>query len=281
MNFTSLSFNSLEGSVSGNGSFYQNTDNSVIVKGIFNIKEIDIKKAFISFRNFGQELIKAENLAGSLSGSLSLLLPMGATLEPEIKNLTAEGKYVITKGSLMNFDPVKKLSSYIELSELQNIKFERLGNDFYIRNNFFYVPQMDINSSAVTLSVNGKHSFDNEYTYHVKMLLSEVLSGKFRKKKIKNSEFGPVEDDGLGRTSLLLKIEGKGDVVKTGYDMQAAGDKIRSSVKSEKKNLRAIMKEEYGWYKKDSTVKTEGSGKQEKKSRFRVTWDGSSEKSAP
>ena len=68
---------------------------------------------------------------------------------------------------------------------------------------------MDVKSNAADLSVNGNHSFDNDYEYHVKVLLSEILSKKRKKKLIPVTEFGAVEDDGLGRTSLLLKVENK------------------------------------------------------------------------
>ena len=66
---------------------------------------------------------------------------------------------------------------------------------------------MDVKSSAADLSVNGKHSFDNDYEYHVKMLLSEILSKKRKKNKSNVTEFGVVEDDGLGTTSICLKID--------------------------------------------------------------------------
>ncbi len=277
--FKSIILNSLGGVISGNGAIYQNTDKSVIARGTINIEGIDIHNTFITFNNFGQDFLKAENLAGTLSGSLSVLLPMDAFLKPEIKSLTAEGKYTVTNGALINFDPVKRLSSYIKLSELENISFETLKNDFFIRNNFLYIPQMDVKSSAVELSVNGKHSFDNDYVYHVKMLLSEILSKKFRKGRSFQSEFGPVEDDGLGRTSLLLKIESKGEDVKVGYDVKAAVSEIKNNIKEEKKSLKTILNEEYGWFKSDTSIHKS----EEKRPRFRITWDesGDSVKNIP
>ena len=189
-----------------------------------------------------------------------------------MKTLTAEGKYHLVNGALINFDPVKQLSSFIELSELENISFEQLDNDFFIRNNFLYVPQMEVNSSAADLSVNGKHSFDNDYEYHVKILLSEILSRKRHKNKSNVSEFGAVEDDGLGRTSLLLKIIGKGDNAKVGYDMKAAGTEVNKNIKKERQTLKTILNQEYGWYKSDSTVNKK---KPEKKTRFKIKWDDS------
>ena len=46
---------------------------------------------------------------------------------------------MLVNGALINFDPVKELSSFIELSELENIHFEQMENDFFIRNNYVYI----------------------------------------------------------------------------------------------------------------------------------------------
>jgi len=270
LTFKSLNMQSLNGIISGNGFIVQNNNKSVIARGSFNVTSIDVNRAFTTFHNFGQDFMKAENIKGTLSGSLSLLLPMDSMLNPQIKSLTAEGKYLIVNGALINFDPVKQLSSFIELSELENISFEKLENDFFIRNNFLYIPQMEVKSSAADLSVNGKHSFDNDYEYHVKILLSEILSKKRKKNKSNVTEFGVVEDDGLGRTSLLLKIVGKGEEAQVGYDMKAASREIKNNIKAERQTLKTILNQEYGWYKSDSSVKQKPA---EKKSRFKITWE--------
>jgi hypothetical protein len=270
LTFKAVRMNSLKGVISGNCFFAQNINKSIISKGSFIVTNIDVNKAFTAFHNFGQSFLKAENIKGTLSGSLSLLLPMDSVLNYSIKTLTAEGKYHLVNGALINFDPVKQLSSFIELSELENISFEQLDNDFFIRNNWLYIPQMEVKSSAADLSVNGKHSFDNEYEYHVKILLSEILSKKRIKNKSNITEFGVVEDDGLGRTSLLLKIIGKGDEAKVGYDIKAASAEVKNNIKKEKQTLKTIMNQEYGWYKDDSMVKQKPA---EKKSRFRISWD--------
>jgi len=266
----SFNMKSLNGIISGNGFIVQSSNKSVIARGSFNVTNIDVNSVFTTFHNFGQTFIKAENLKGSLSGSLSILMPMDSMLNPLIKSISAEGKYILANGSLINFDPVKQLSSFIELSEMENISFAKMENDFFIRNNFLYIPQMDVKSSAADLTVNGKHSFDNVYEYHVKMLLSEFLSKKRKKNIGPVTEFGVVEDDGLGRTSLLLKIVGKGEEIKVGYDLKAARSGIKSSVKSERQALKTILNQEYGWYKSDTMPKKEPVNK---KSRFRISWD--------
>ncbi len=129
---------------------------------------------------------------------------------------------------------------------------------------------MDVKSTAADLSVNGKHGFDNKYEYHVRILLSEILSKKRKKIKSNNTEFGAVEDDGLGRTSLLLKVQDKGNDVKVSYDIKAAATEVKNDIKSEKQNLKTILNEEYGWYKNDSVKVVKPAAK---KPRFKISWD--------
>jgi len=272
LNVKTLNMNSLDGRISASGFIVQKPDKSFSARGSFDLKGININSAFISFSNFGQTFLKAENINGNLTGSLSVLLQADSLFKIDVKTISAEGKYLITQGALTDFEPVKQLSKFIELSELENIRFEELENDFFIRNNFLYIPQMDVRSSAADLSVNGKHSFENQYEYHVKALLSEILSRKFRKPRPNTTEFGAVQDDGLGRTSILLKIESRGDDVKVGYDLKAAGNEIRNDIKAERRTLKTILNEEYGWFKKDTVIPEKpASGTP----RFRIAWEES------
>jgi hypothetical protein len=270
VNFKSIRVNSLDGVISGTGFILQKPDKSFSARGSFDMKEVNINSAFKSFSNFGQDFIKAENISGRLSGSISMLLPADSLWKIDIKSISAEGKYTIADGALIDFEPVKQLGSFIEISELENIRFEELENDFFIRNNFLYIPQMEVRSSAADLSVSGKHSFDNDYEYHVKALLSEILSRKFRKPKPNTTEFGAVQDDGLGRTSILLKIENRGEDVRVSYDMKAAGSEIRNDIKAERKTLKTILNEEYGWFKEDTAAPEKPAPS---KPRFRIAWE--------
>jgi hypothetical protein len=277
LTFKAVNMNALDGTISGSGFIFQNNNRSFISRGDFALSGINIKSAFTSFNNFGQGFIVADNLSGLLSGKISVLLPIDSLFRPKTKAVTAEGTYVLLNGALVNFEPVKQLSSFIELSELENIHFQKLENDFFIRNNMFSMPTMDVNSSAADISVNGQHSFDNDFEYHVKVLLSQVLSRKKKPARRTVTEFGVVEDDGLGRTSILLKITGNGEDVKVGYDLKAVARGVKDNIRSEKQTMKSILNEEYGWYS-DSPAAA-GSKVQEKqnpvgqKPRFSITWE--------
>ena len=68
----------------------------------------------------------------------------------------------------------------------------------------------------------------------LKCCYRKFLVKKERKTKIMYTEFGVLQDDGLGRTSILLKIDGKGEDVKVGYDIKAVRHEVKNNMKSER-----------------------------------------------
>jgi hypothetical protein len=270
LSLKSFNLSSFDGYISGDCFLAKSKGKSFITRGNIDLTGIDINNAFGSCNNFLQNFIKAENLSGSLTGKISLLLPLDSLLYPEFKTATAEGNFTISDGLLIDFEPVKSLSRFIEVSELEKIKFSKLENDFYIKDNYIAFPQMDIKSSAADFSISGKHDFFNDYEYHIKTYLSQLLSKKV-KRRSRSSEFGAVEDDGLGRTSVFLKITGKGKDVKVGYDLKASRNNTGRNLKTERDNLKGILSKEYGWYRKDSTFKQETAPVP----KFRIQWEES------
>ena len=275
LTFNSLQIRALEGTISGNGFILQSSDKQFISKCIFDVANVGIKKTFTTFRDFGQTFIKAENLDGSITGMVNLYLPSDSTLKIDVKSVVAEGNFVINKGSLVNFEPVKKLSSFIELSELENIRFDKLENDFFIRNNQLLIPQMEVISSAADFFINGRHGFDRNFEYHIKIRLSEILSAKRKRGRRDVTEFGAVEDDGLGRTSIFLVAQNKDAETKVSYDVKAMGNKVKEDIQTEKQNLKSLLKEEFGLFKNDTTITQQPKEEsvEEKKPRFRIEWD--------
>lgn len=265
-----FSMNSMGGEVSGSATLLRRQDGSYSSDSRIFYKNVDINNAFISFNNFRQEFIKSENIRGNLSGRYSMRMDIDSMVNPILSTISSEGQFSIINGELINFEPVKKMSKFIEISELENIKFSQLENEFFIVNQSLAIPQMEIKSSAVDLGISGKHMFNGDYEYHVRLLLSQILSRKAPKKS-PNNEFGIVVDDGLGRTSVYLKLTSAGSKETVGYDIAAARTEIRQDLRIEKQNLRTILKEEYGWYGKDTV--TAPVQVPVPKQKFNIIWD--------
>lgn len=268
INISSFKLNILDGSVEGNATLIPLSGERYAARGWFDINSIDINKSFILFNNFGQSYITNDNIRGKLTGEVTLSGETLTKFKPDPSSIVVGGNYLISNGELIEFEPILKLSRFVELSELERIKFSELRNEISIRNRNIIIPSMEISSSAFNISLSGTHSFDGNYTYHIKLLLSELLSRKRESKKIRDP-FGSVEDDGLGRTTLFLKVEGDLNGSRVSHDMKSLRSKIKTDMEKEKSNLRTILNEEYGWQRGDTATK---SVKEEKK-RFKIIWE--------
>lgn len=257
----SLSLETQEGNVKGNGVIVQDLHSNFTMKGQVDISKINIQKTFNTFNNFSQDVVRDNHLRGRLSGKVDFTSEWNANLKFVPENLIVDANVVITNGELVNFEPLNGLSRFISLDELKNVKFSTLHNTIYIKDKQIIIPEMDINSSAFNISGSGIHQFDNHYQYKVKVLLSEVLYGKAKRAKKENEEYGRIEDDGLGRTSIYLTVEGFGKDYKITYDSKKTMDIIKESFVKQKYELKQIFREEFGWFKNDSTLQSPAKNK--------------------
>jgi hypothetical protein len=126
---------------------------------------------------------------------------------------------------------------------------------------------MKINSSAIDLSVEGYHKFSGVYQYRVNMLLSEILSKKADKKV---TRFGTIAEDGVGKTRLFLVINGDQDKSDIKYDKDRVKEKIRTDIREEKDELKSILREEFGFFRKDTSLVIDTSRSQQD---FQIDWE--------
>lgn len=264
-----ISFHSMDGNAKIGGVIVQNYKSDFLVKSQSKLTGININKLFYSFNNFGQDFLPEKNIDGSISGDVFFSSDFSEKLIINKKSVIAESDITISNGALIGFEPMKSLSKYIDVNELENIKFSTLHNQISIKNEQVYIPRMDIQSSALNLSVSGTHHFNNTFEYHFKVLLSDVLAKKAKKKAREQGEFDNVEDDGFGKTQLFLKIKGTPDDYKITYDRKQARENRKEEYNTEKKELKKLLNSEFGWYNSDSTIKTNTP----KEKNFDIEWE--------
>ncbi|MCK4920978.1 MAG: hypothetical protein KAS71_08025 [Bacteroidales bacterium] len=243
--------NTMEGNIKGSGVIQQDPSGTFTLGSKNKLNSIAIKTLFESFGNFNQKLIKAENISGELSGDVEFSINADSMLKFSKESISLNSQIVINSGELIDFEPAKKLSVYIELEELEHIQFSTLTNTIFIREELITIPEMDIKSSAFNINISGTHSFDNYFDYKMKVNLSELLAGKAAKSKLENEEHFVVEENGR-RTSLYLSVKGTPEDYQIKYDKKEAASNIIRNLKEEKNLLKNILNEEFGWFKKDS-----------------------------
>lgn len=268
-----ITFSTMDGTVLANGVIDGTSD--VDFKAICDadLRNITISKLFYEFENFGGTTLTDKNLKGKASASVQFSGNFTSELQSKTESIVSRFDLTIENGELLNFEPLKKLSRFISLTELNDIRFASLKNSIEIKNRKINVPKMEINSSAMNLSVAGTHTFDNVVDYHFKLLLNELLGKKARKAKKENEEFGTVEDDGLGKTAIYISMIGPLENPKISYDKSGLKMQMKQNVATETQNLKSILRNEFGWFKKDSTLKAAPQKKQN--ARFETEWEES------
>jgi hypothetical protein len=201
------------------------------------VSDILIDSLFSSFNNFDQDFITSKQIRGSLSGRMTeFYTPLNENNELLYDNLEGKVNISIKNGQLLNFEPMQKLSRFVEEKELANIRFKEIQNEFFIKDNKIYIPRMQINSNISEITIAGEHTFDNFMDYRM------VVPLKNYSKKDKDEVYGAVETDNRGAAKLHLLVKGPADSFKISYDKKATSQKVVSTVKSQKDDLKKIFR---------------------------------------
>jgi hypothetical protein len=292
-NLKNMSFYTLSGKIDGGGIIAQNYHRDFEVKCYAVLTSIDISKMFYAFKNFGQSYLTSTHLNGEINGKVNLSATWGNNLKVNKKSIVANADVVVNNGELMNFIPMLSLSKYIEVDELKHIYFNTLENNFFIKDEVITMPQMDIYSSAFNIKASGTHDFNNNIDYRLQLFLSEILARESNIKENSESEFGIVEDDGLGKTKLYFKILGNVKDFDVSYDRARAIRSIKTNLKNEKDELKNIFREEFGRNSQpgnenvndpdrvkameDPAMEREENGNEKRTGGFKIQWDDDAE----
>ena len=262
-----MRLNSLNGNIAGNFKFYESVNKKLTLFSQINLKELNIRNAFLAFDNFKQDFITAEHIKGIGTAEIQ----MQATWKPgfifEEEQLKVKSHLVIEKGELIQFKPLESLSDYVSLDDLKKVQFSTLENTIEIDNSIITMPTMEIKSSALSVFISGTHTFEQEIDYRIKLLLSELMSTKFRKKntQIKKSEFGEVKENGKIFNTIYFKMTGNSDDPSVSFDGIRFREDVEKGIKKEKETITNIIQEDI--------LQTKEQEKQEQGQDVIIEWD--------
>jgi uncharacterized protein involved in outer membrane biogenesis len=204
---------------------------------------LDVSRLFREWDNFGQDMLTHKHLRGTVTADLILDLDLDSHLKVIANSVRAETDLSISGGELIGFSPLKSLSKFIDVKELEQVRFETLSNHFTLRDGRISIPYMTMRSSAIDFDVFGEQAIGGEMDYHINLLLSDLLGRKARKRKeIEGHEI--IEES--GRTRLFLWLRGTPGNLKVGLDQREVRKKLARDMKDEGVQLRQIFKEEFG-----------------------------------
>jgi len=206
---------------------------------------IYLDSIFYVFKNFDQTWLRDENLKGRIFADINTYMLFDNYLRFNTQAFRADINASIEQGELLNFEPMQRLSKYVEEESLSHLRFSDLRNNIKIENRTIYLPKMAVASNITNIDISGTHTFDQEIDYHLSVPLSSFL----RVGKLKDSEMQPRESG----SKLMLKITGTTDDYDIAYDTKAVSNKIRKDIRKEGRELKETFKNK-GQEKEDNII---------------------------
>jgi hypothetical protein len=268
------------GQCSGSVAIDGRTEDLFAISANASISEMRIQDLFISFRDFGQKEILAENIKGTISSEVRFAAAMDSRLVIDNNKIVANAGVNIRNGELIRIktfigimeflrtDKVLKIALRNHLDDLErrlmHVKFKQLTNEIAISNGRLIIPRMTIESSAMDLKMEGEHGFDDSIKY--------AFDFRFRDLRMDKSEtqYGTIMDDGTGLRIYILMTGTLTNPVYKHNEEQRKEDRKEYN-EQEVLNAKAMLQKEFGLFKKDTTLKIKETPREDVK--FLYEWD--------
>ena len=273
-----LKFNANNGNYNVTGSIKKNGSGFILNSNMV-CGQIDISNFLERFDNFGQTTLRNDHLSGNANAIISMQANLTKHLEIDLNTLSAKTEFSISNGVLRNLELFDEIGEYLksnaisrsivkvdELSKkLKTVKFSEFSNTVNISNRKISIPSMFIKTSAMDIGLHGSQTFDYDINYGISIRLTDIMTKK------KDTEYGYIIDDGSGARLFLLVT---GTVDEPEFKLDKTGRKEFNQQKrlEEKNNVKGILKDEFGLFKKDSSAKKTTTNP-EAKPKFEIDWE--------
>jgi hypothetical protein len=190
-----------------------NTAHQVNVQ--IDLQHINVKKLFYGFDNFGQSSLTSKNLSGIMDAKANITANMSTTGKFVPSTMNGKMYFSLKNARLKNFQPFLNIQEIaFKKRSLDDVQFAELKDTFDIQNGDIYIHRMPVQSSAISMYIEGIYSFTDKTNISIQVPLSNLKNnsdGDF--KKIDKAK---AEKPGA---SIYLRAKDKGGQVKIGLDV--------------------------------------------------------------
>ena len=257
LSISPLSMNLANGSLAADFNLFPTSNGQFGVTCTGALNNIDIQQSFLLFDNFGQSYLTQNNIKGNATVLADFQTTLASDLSVLPNSIKSDLQVNIENGELNDVESFQYLIAYIKgnkwiaplmkedefAEKLRHIKFSTLQNSIHIENSIITFPLMDIESSAMSITMEGTHSFDNVLDYRIGFDLKEML--------LKASS---TAGDKSGR-QIYLYMRGPIDNLEFGLDKDALRSDRVSAKLIEKEKLNRIFSNAFAWRKERETAR--------------------------
>ncbi|MBN3035739.1 MAG: hypothetical protein JW861_09140 [Bacteroidales bacterium] len=264
-------FNSMKGHILFDGLLLQEDNSGFLMTCDASLRDVDISRLFYEMGNFGQQALTYNHLRGSLNTDLTFASRMDASLRTAPGSVFTQADITIDRGELIGYEPLRAITPYLKNQDLGHVEFSTLQNRIVIRDRIIFIPEMEVNTNTLDMRISGTHDFSNRIDYHIRIRLSDLLSGG--NETVPDEKFGFIEDDGEGRTQLFFHLTGDASDPLLRYDTRAVTEKLASDLKKEGFELKDLLRSEFGRDQPDGREEAVDSAASMTGRHFIIGWD--------
>lgn len=192
-----IRFDAAGGSFGGHGILDGSKKDSIVLHGVFQVRDIELDRVLYKLDNFGQDFVVHQNLHGSVTGQLRVDAHLHPDLTADMAHTTVTADLAVRDGRLTNFAPMHAMADYMGDKDLDNIRFGELANRFTFRDGALHIPEMKITSTLGYLYMSGKQDMDLRMDYTLRMPLGLVKRASWN--SVRNKLRSNARKDELAR----------------------------------------------------------------------------------
>ncbi len=199
-------------------------------------KNIDLEECLDQNENFGQEVISSDNL----KGDLNTLSTFDFYYDKEWNLLPTKTKGLISgeisNGRIQDLEMMTQFSKFVNIKDLEEIKFTEINNYLEIKGKNLYIPTMFIQSNAANFTLSGYHSIENVQLYFLKVNAGQILANKFKKH---DPTKPPKPDRRNGMFNMHYVVNGTSE----SYEYKRDRSRVKAAFKNGEERKRLIYNE--------------------------------------
>ena len=139
------------------------------------LDNVDVSKTFEAFDNFGQDELTSKTLQGKLTAKIEASLKVNSEGKADPSSIESVVDFSLKNGALNNFEPVKKMQTFIfKNRDFENIRFAELKDRLEIKNQEVKINRMEIQSSVMSMFVEGVFSKKGNTDIGIQVPLSNI-----------------------------------------------------------------------------------------------------------
>jgi AsmA-like C-terminal region len=198
------------------------------------LKNVDLATLFAQTDGFGQDVIKQENISGSMTGRIAAQAFFDKNGNLLTDQLVVYSDLLAHKGQLKNVQAFDDFSRVLHIDDLRNLQFTTLQNYIEVRNSMVYLPAMYIRNNACNMTISGQHGFNDQVSYNFKINAGQALFNRIKKAN-SDGEILAANDGGL---NLYYSMTG----TMANYKIIRSRGSVKKAIEDSNSRKRSISK---------------------------------------